>query len=92
LAPTLPAAISIHGVRINGDVALLDLGDELAKGLPGGSNSEMMAVYSIVNTIALNFPLIKMVKLTLNGRDVETLSGHLDLRKPLPPDFALERK
>jgi uncharacterized SAM-binding protein YcdF (DUF218 family) len=92
LAPTLPAATSIRSVRINGDVAQLDLGDELAKGLPGGSSSEMTAVYSIVNTIAVNFPRIKMVKLTLNGKDVETLSGHLDLRKPLAPDFALERK
>jgi hypothetical protein len=92
LAPTLPAATSIRSIRINGDVALLDLGDEVARGLPGGSNSEMAAVYSIVNTIAVNFPRIKLVKLTLNGRDVETLNGHIDLRKPLAPDFALERK
>jgi hypothetical protein len=92
LSPTLPAATSIHSVRINGDVALLDLGDEVARGLPGGSNSEMTAVYSIVNTVAVNFPRIKLVKLTLNGMDVETLGGHLDLRRPLAPDFALERK
>lgn len=37
LSPTLPAATSIQSIRINGDVALLDLGDELAKGLPGGA-------------------------------------------------------
>lgn len=52
----------------------------------------MMAVYSIVNTIAVNFPRIKLVKLTINGKDAETLNGHIDLRKPLAPDFALERK
>ena len=88
LPPPFPLRTSIRSIRINGDVALLDLGDEVAKGLPGGSNSEMTAVYSIVNTIAVNFPRIKMVKLMLNGKDVETLSGHLDLRKPLAPDFA----
>jgi hypothetical protein len=92
LAPTLPATTSIRSVRINGDVAVLDLGDEVANALPGGSYSESTAVYSIVNTIAVNFPRIKLVKLMLNGRDVETLRGHLDLRAPLAPDLTLERK
>jgi hypothetical protein len=72
-------------------VALIDLGDEVAKTLPGGSYSEMTAVYSIVNTIALNFPRIKLVKLMLNGKDVETLRGHLDLSAPLAPDLTLEK-
>jgi hypothetical protein len=91
LAPTLPTTTSIRSVRINGDVALIDLGDEVAKTLPGGSYSEMTAVYSIVNTIALNFPRIKLVKLMLNGKDVETLRGHLDLSAPLAPDLTLEK-
>ena len=92
LAPTLPTTTSIHSVRINGEVAFLDLGDEVAKVLPGGSYSELTAVYSIVNTVAVNFPRIKLVKLMLNGKDVETLRGHLDLRAPLAPDFTLEKK
>jgi spore germination protein GerM len=92
LAPTLPPSTSIRSVRINGDVAQIDLGEEVVKALPGGSNSEMAAVYSIVNTIAVNFPRIRQVKLMINGRDVETLRGELDLRAPLAPDFTLERK
>jgi len=92
LAPTLPISTPIRTVRIVGDVAFLDLGDELVKALPGGSNSEMTAVYSIVNTIAVNFPRIKLVKLMFNGKDVETVEGHLDLREPLAPNFTLEKK
>ena len=92
LEPTLPAATSIQDVQVNGDIALIDLGEELVKGLPSGSNAEMMAVYSIVNSITTNFPRIKKVKLLLNGKGVETLKGHIDLREPLVPDFTLEKK
>jgi spore germination protein GerM len=92
LAPTLPAATSIHAVQVNGDLAQIDLGEEMIKGLPGGSNAEMEAVYSIVDSIAVNFPRIKQVKLMVNGKAVETLNGHLDLRGPLTPDFTLEKK
>lgn len=92
LSPTLPPATTIHSVRIEGDKAFIDMGDEIVNGLPGGSNSEMLAVYSIIDTIAVNFPRIKLVKLTINGKSVETLKGHLDLREPLLPDYTLEKK
>ena len=92
LTPTLPAATSIHAVQVNGDLAQIDLGEEMIQGLPGGSNAEMTAVYSIVDSIAVNFPGIKQVKLLVGGKTVETLKGHLDLRGPLAPDFSLEKK
>lgn len=92
LAPTLPPSTTLHGVRVEGDTALLEMGEEIGTGLPGGSNSEMLAVFSIVDTIAVNFPQIKRVKLLINGKTVETLKGHLDLREPLSPDFTLEKK
>ena len=92
LAPTLPAATSIHAVQVNGELAQVDLGEAMIKGLPGGSSAEMTAVYSIVDTIAVNFPKIKQVKFLFNGKTVETLKGHLDLRGPLTPDFSMEKK
>jgi spore germination protein GerM len=90
LNPTLPPTTTINGVRIEGDTALVDLADNFVTGLPGGSNSEMLAVYSIVDTIAVNFPQIKQVKILIDNKSVETLKGHLDLREPLEPDFTLE--
>jgi spore germination protein GerM len=92
LTPTLPAATSIHTVQVNGNLAQIDLGEEMIQGLPGGSYAEMTAVYSIVDSIAVNFPGIKQVKLLFNGKTVDTLKGHLDLRGPLAPDFSLEKK
>ncbi len=92
LAPTLPENTSIQDVQVNGDLAVVDLGEELVSGLPAGSNAEMMAAYSIVDSIAVNFPRIRQVKLLVGGKTLETLRGHLDLRAPLKPDFTLERK
>ncbi len=92
LAPTLPPTTVIHDVRVQGDTAYLDFGREFVDGLPEGSSAEMTAVYSITDTIAFNFPSIKRVKFLLEGHEMETLKGHLDLRNPIQPDFSLEKK
>jgi hypothetical protein len=91
LTPTLPATTTIRDVQVRGDTAYVDFGRGLADGLPGGSASEMTAVYSIVDTVSFNFPDIKKVKFLLEGQDVESLKGHLDLRLPIEPNFALEK-
>ena len=58
--------------------------------MPSGSSAEMLAVYSIVDTIAFNFPQITRVKLTIEGND-KALLRHLDLSDPLVPDYTLEQ-
>jgi spore germination protein GerM len=92
LAPTIPQNSSFRSVRINGDMAIIDLGTGLVEGLPKGSSSEMTAVYSIVNTIAFNFPTIKRVRFLVDGNSVSTLDGHIDLSRPLEPNFGLEKQ
>jgi hypothetical protein len=92
LAPTIPANTIFRSVLIQGDTALINLGTDFMETLPKGSSAELMAVYSMVNSISLNFPSIKRVKFQVEGLDVTTFSGHLDLRKPLEPDFKLEQK
>lgn len=92
LTPTLPPNAAIRSVQVNGDLVQVDLGREVVDGLPGGSATEMAAVYSVVNTIAFNVPQVKRVRFLIDGSGVETLLGHLDLRQPLPPDFDLEKK
>lgn len=91
LTPTIPQNSAFRSVQIQGDTAIIDLGPELVERLPKGSSAEMTAVYSIINTIAFNFPAIKRVQFLVDGQNVPTLDGHLDLRKPLEPDFQLEK-
>ena len=48
-----------------------------------GSNIELMLAYGVVNSIILNCPEISAVQILFGGREVNTLTGHLDLSKPL---------
>jgi hypothetical protein len=91
MSPTLPATAAIHSVRLNGETVLVDLSKEFVEGLPAGSHAEMMAVYSMVDSLSFNFPRIKNVKFLQEGKDMDSL-GHLDLREPLSADFTLEMK
>jgi len=86
----LPETSSVKSVRIDGDLAIVDLNQAFASDLAAGSSAEMLAVYSIVDTVCVNFPQIARVKLTVEGND-KTQLRHLDLSDPLPPDYSLEQ-
>ncbi len=49
----------------------------------GGISAELMTVYSIVNTLCVNFPSIRRVQILIEGAEVETLAGHVDISQPL---------
>ena len=42
-----------------------------------------LTVYTIVNVITVNLPDVQHVQLLVDGREVDTLAGHVDLRRPL---------
>jgi len=70
-------------------LAYLDFSSELRDGVGGGSMEEILTVYAIVDSVVINIPEIDRVTILINGRSVATLNGHLDLRRPLRPDFSL---
>jgi spore germination protein GerM len=90
-APVLPENVRLLGVKVKGNVAQIDFGRELKDAPPAGSTGEMNAVYSIVDTITVNYPQIKAVQLLVEGAPIDSLGGHLDLKDPLPPDYSLEK-
>jgi hypothetical protein len=92
LSPVLPPQTTVLDVAVSGDTATVDFGPELQEGLPEGASAEMLAAYSIVDTVAVNFPQIRRVRITVGGKPVGTLREHLDLREALAPDFSLEVK
>ena len=89
LDEALPEGALLTGVRLEGDLAVVDVTKPFATELPPGSSAEMLAVYSIVNTVCFNYPQIARVRITVEGAPA-TLN-HLDLMDPLPPDYSLER-
>ena len=66
--------------------AFVDLGgNTLSQGWGTGSHEELMAVYSIVQTITTNFPEAKRVRILVNDEPAETLAGHVSLSRSLAP-------
>ena len=51
----------------------------------GGSLGELHTVYSIVATLTESFPEIFAVQFLVEGEQIETLAGHVDLSHPLQP-------
>ena len=67
-------------------MAFVDLSAE-AGGAHPGSLDEIFTVYSIVNTLTDNLPAIAAVQLLVDGRQVDTLAGHVDVRRPVAKDL-----
>ena len=63
--------------------AFVDLGPEIASAHPGGSAAEQLTVYAIVNSVAANLPAVTTVQLLVDGKEVDTLAGHVDIRRAL---------
>ena len=51
-----------------------------------GSEQELLAVYSLVNTVVLGVEGIDAVQLLWDGRQPETFAGHVDTTRPLGAD------
>ena len=50
---------------------------------PGGSLDELLTVYTIVDALTVNLPAVTAVQILVDGKEVDTLAGHVDLRRPL---------
>jgi spore germination protein GerM len=72
--------------------AFVDLSSELSVRHPGGSSTELLTVYAIVNAITANLPNIQRVQILIDGREADTLAGHVDLRRPFERDLSLVRE
>jgi len=69
--------------------AFVDLSPEIVTGHPGGSLNELLTVYAIVNAVTANLPAAKRVQILVDGKEVDTIAGHVDLRRPLVQDESL---
>jgi spore germination protein GerM len=84
LVSAIPPDVKLRDVYLTerGD-AFVDLSAEIVSKHPGGSLDEIFTVYSIVNALTVNLPAISRVQILVDGKEVDTLAGHVDLRHPL---------
>jgi spore germination protein GerM len=92
LVRTIPGEATLNAFYLSKDgTAFVDFSDIIREKHPGGSQTELLTVYSIVNSIALNIPQVQRVKILIEGRESLTLAGHIDLTSPLSADMIIVR-
>jgi hypothetical protein len=89
----IPEGTTVRAVFLAADGnAFVDLGGAIVSGHPGGSLNEALTVYAIVNAVTVNLPDIAAVQILVDGTQVDTLAGHIDLRYPLGKSLEWVRK
>ena len=93
LIPTLPLRTKLLSLQLDErGLAKVNFNKALSKDHPGGSSAEIMTVYSIVNSLTLNFPQIRRVQILIEGEVGASIAGHLSLDQPVSPNLDLVRK
>ena len=65
----------------------VDLSADVQTNHPGGTTNETLTVYALVSALTVNLPAVTSVQILVEGREVDTLAGHLDLRRPIEQDL-----
>ena len=84
LAAAIPEGTALRALYVTdrGD-AFVDLTVTARTKHSGGALDELFTVYAIVDSLTVNLPAITRVQILLEGKEVDTLAGHVDLRHPL---------
>ena len=85
LVTAIPEGTKLRAVYLgSAGEAFVDLSRDVSAAHPGGALDEILTVYSIVNTLTTNLSAVRTVQILVDGHEVDTLAGHVDLRRPLP--------
>jgi hypothetical protein len=86
----VPAGTTLRAFYVTerGD-AFVDLSSDVVSGHPGGSLNELLTVYAIVNVVTANLPAARRVQILVDGKEADTIAGHVDLRRPLTRNDSL---
>jgi germination protein M len=86
-AATIPKGTHVRSVFFDdaGGVTV-DFSRELVGNHPGGSTGELMTIRSVVQTLAANFQGTRSVRFLVEGKEIETIAGHVDASVPFDVD------
>lgn len=92
LVPLAPRETSIRGVYVtSAGTAYIDFDPAIRERSPEGCQGELLTVYGLVNSLVLNIPQVKTVKILIAGAEATTLAGHILLREPFQANLLLVR-
>ncbi len=77
----VPEGVEVLDVFVSSrGVAVVNFTLDFVAAHPGGLLAEELTVYSLSHSLVESFPAIAEVRFLVDGRETETLAGHLDLR------------
>jgi hypothetical protein len=90
LGNPIPRGTRLHEAYLDDQsTAYLDFSRELSDAHIGGTTAELLTIQAILQTIHANFSdQIQQVQILIEGQEVDTLAGHVDISTP----FLLEPK
>jgi spore germination protein GerM len=92
LMRSIPSGTAVRAIYVTGDgTSYVDFSETIRDNHPGGTQTELMTIFAIVNSLVLNVPEIDAVKILVGGREITTLAGHIDLRFPFKANMLLVR-
>ena len=81
----MPAGTTLRALFVTDTgTAFVDLSREVSSAHPGGTTNELLTIYTVVQALTTNLPAITSVQLLVDGKEVDTLAGHVDIKRPLP--------
>ena len=84
LVSAIPSGTTLRAVFLTEQgAAFVDLSREVSAAHPGGSINELLTIYTIVQALTTNLPAVTSVQLLVDGKEVDTLAGHVDVKRPL---------
>jgi hypothetical protein len=93
MTSAIPAGTTMRALFLTArGEAYVDLSREVVSGHTGGSLDEALTVFTIVNALTVNLPTVSAVQILVDGKAVDTLAGHIDLRHPLERSLKWVRK
>ena len=82
LVSAVPPGTTLRALYLNAKgEAYVDLSRDVVTGHTGGSRDELLTIYTIVNALTSNLPAVTSVQVLVDGKEVDTLAGHVDLRQ-----------
>ena len=87
LQAVIPRQTRVLGVEVEENTARINFSRELIDRHPGGSLSELLTVYGLANTLAVNFPYLHSLQILVDGKELSTLKGHVDISRPIKSEF-----
>lgn len=82
LTVIFPKNAKINAVTYKDGTAFVDFDKNITKAFVGGSTGEELLVNSVVKTLT-EFKEVQQVRFLIDGKEIETLAGHMDLSAPI---------